>query len=276
MLQPERLTRIVDVGASPINPAPYDMLLGEGLAEVIGFEPQPEPYQDLIRNPVPHRTVLPYAVGDGKDAVLKVCKASGFTSLLSPNPGFLDYAGRWRRMMRVIEEIPIATHRLDDIVEIADFDMLKIDIQGGEQAVFENGLRKLAEAIVVYTEVAFVPMYDGQPLLDQQMSTLRALGFDLHKFVSFSHLMLHTDLSSRLRPRGHRNQPVDGDVVFIRKLLALDQLPLERLKHLAILSDSVFHSHDLTLKLLEKLKVPTGISDNAIEAFIKLLPNRVS
>lgn len=276
MLQPERLTRIVDIGASPINPAPYDMLLGEGFAEVIGFEPQPEPYQDLMRDPVPHRTVLPYAVGDGEDAVLNVCKASGFTSLLTPNPNFLDYAGRWRRMMRVVENIPVATHRLDDITEIADFDLLKIDIQGGEQAVFENGLKKLAEAIVVYTEVAFVPMYDGQPLLDKQMGTLRALGFDLHKFVSFSHLMLHTELSSRLRPRGHRNQPVDGDAVFIRNLLALDQLPRERLKHLAILSDAVFHSHDLTLKILEMLKRPVGMSDVAIDTFVSLLPDRVT
>ena len=275
MLQPERLTRIVDVGASPINPAPYDMLLGEGLAEVIGFEPQPEPYQDLMRNPVRHRTVLPYAVGDGKDAVLHVCRASGFTSLLSPNPDFLDYAGRWRWMMRVVEHIPVKTHRLDDIAEVAEFDMLKIDIQGGEQAVFDNGLRKLAEAIVVYTEVAFVPMYDGQPLLDTQMRTLRALGFDLHKFMSFSHLMLQTGLSAHLRPRNHRNQPVDGDVVFIRNLLALEQLPVERLKHLAILSDAIFHSHDLTLKLLELLKGPVGYSDDAIGKFVTLLPNRV-
>ncbi len=251
------------------------MLLDAGLAEVTGFEPQPDPFEDLQNNPIPNRTVLPYAVGNGEDGILNVCRASGFTSLLEANEDFLTCAGRWRAMMRVVEHIPVQTQRLDDIVEIQDFDMLKIDIQGGEQSVFENGLTKLSNAIVVYSEVAFVPLYKDQPLLDAQMQTLRPLGFDLHKFVSLSQIMLHTTLSAHLRPRGHRNQSVDGDAVFIRNLLDLRALSDERLKHLALLSDAVFHSHDLTLKLLEMLQDPLSIPDAGISEYIALLPDRV-
>ncbi|MCK0094485.1 FkbM family methyltransferase [Yoonia sp. F2084L] len=112
LVKPQRLTRIVDVGASPINPAPYDMLLDAGLAEVTGFEPQPDPFEDLQNNPIPNRTVLPYAVGNGEDGILNVCRASGFTSLLKANEDFLTYAGRWRAMMRVVEHIPVQTQRL--------------------------------------------------------------------------------------------------------------------------------------------------------------------
>lgn len=41
-LAPERPTTIVDVGANPINEAPYSGLLQAGGCHVIGFEPQAE------------------------------------------------------------------------------------------------------------------------------------------------------------------------------------------------------------------------------------------
>ena len=274
-LAPTRLTRIVDVGASPVNPAPYEMLLNEGFAEVIGFEPQPEPFADLQSNPVKNRTVLPYAVGDGKNGTLHVCAASGFTSLLEPNTDFWNYAGRWRRVMRVLERLPIETKRLDDIQEIDAFDMLKIDIQGGEVGVFENGLKKIANALVVYTEVAYIPIYRDQPLLDAQMRTLRPLDFALHKLVSMTKIMLATPYSKHLRPRHHRNQPIDGDAVFIRYLLELDKHTEEDLKHLAILADSVFHSYDLVLHILAARVEAGTTAPEAVSAYISMLPATV-
>jgi len=53
----------------------------------------------------------------------------------------------------VIERVPLETRRLDDVDEIAHLDLLKIDIQGGEVAVFRNGHKKLAEAVAIQTEV---------------------------------------------------------------------------------------------------------------------------
>jgi len=49
-LQPDRLTRIVDVGANPINDNPYKPLLDMGACEVYGFEPHPEAYAQLLEN----------------------------------------------------------------------------------------------------------------------------------------------------------------------------------------------------------------------------------
>lgn len=253
LLAPERQTRIVDVGASPINPAPYEMLLEEGLVEVIGFEPQVGPFTELKKSPVKNRLVLPYAVGDGKVAKLHVCKASGFSSLLEPSDDFVRYAGRWGKMMRVVDEVQVKTKCLDDISEIDEIDLLKIDIQGGELSVFQNGIEKLQNAVAVFTEVAFVPIYRNQPLIDEQMQFLRSHGFEVHKLISLTRIMINTKFSHNLKVRQNRNQMADGDVVFVKRLLNLCDLPAEKLKHLAILSDGVFNSFDLTLRVLETL-----------------------
>ena len=190
LLKPERLTRIVDIGASPINPAPYDMLLDEGLVKVYGFEPQPSAFEALKKNPLKNRTILPHAIGDGKEGILHVCNASGFTSLLEPNDDFIKYAGRWRHKVKVVEKITMQTKRLDDIDEIGAFDLLKIDIQGGEFAVCQNGRKKLENCLAVYSEVAFVPLYKGQHLIDSQMKSLGSLGFDLHKIITIKKIII--------------------------------------------------------------------------------------
>lgn len=51
----------------------------------------------------------------------------------------------------------VETVRLDDVPETASVDLLKIDIQGGELMVFQNAERRLADALVIQTEVEFLP-----------------------------------------------------------------------------------------------------------------------
>jgi len=274
MLQPVRLTRIVDIGANPINPAPYDAALLEGLIKVYCFEPQPAAFEKLRQTPQTHRTIFPYAVGDGTERTLHVCKGSGFASLLEPNPAFPAYTGHWGPRMQITERLPVKTKRLDDILELDRVDLVKIDIQGGENLVFQSGQNVLSGAISVMTEIAAIPLYKDQPLLDDQMRLLRSAGFDLHTFAFFKRLILAGKYSDTLLPGRHSNQLIDGDAIFVRNLLDLGSLSSEQLKHLAILSDTVFESFDLVLKVLETLEARAVLSEAQVRRYADALPWR--
>ena len=83
ILKPGRLTTIVDIGANPIdgNP-PYKAMLQAGLCQIIGFEPQPEALSSLRKSATENETYLPYALADGREHTLHICRASGMTRAL--------------------------------------------------------------------------------------------------------------------------------------------------------------------------------------------------
>lgn len=269
MLQPSRLTRIVDIGANPANVPDYRALLQAGLCDVWGFEPQPKQFQMLVENPGPHEHYLPYAIGDGEAHTLNICVSDGFTSLLTPSQESIKLLGRWKRAMRVRETIELETHRLDDLVDLPEFDFLKIDIQGGETMVFEHGKTKISKALAVMTEVAFVPLYVGQPLLDDQMSLLRKFGFDLHKFMFLKSKSINTPTDTVGGKNITGSQLVDGDAVFVKDLLDLDDHEDEALKHLAILAAAVFGSFDLEFRVLAILRDRGAISASGLAGYAK-------
>jgi FkbM family methyltransferase len=60
------------------------------------------------------------------------------TSLFQPDPATLGLFEVLKPLGEVIESVPLQTCRLDDISEIQHLDFLKIDIQGGELAVFKG------------------------------------------------------------------------------------------------------------------------------------------
>ena len=133
LLRPERLTAVVDIGANPLasDGAPsYRTMLEKGLCTLIGFEPQADALADLNTRKSDLETYLPYAVGDGTKAMLKVCAARGMSSLLTPDPRLLACFPYFTDYGHVIGEIPLETRTLDSIVEIVDLDLLKIDVQG--------------------------------------------------------------------------------------------------------------------------------------------------
>ena len=87
ILQPARTTAVVDIGANPIDgPAPYKEMLEAGHCNVIGFEPQLDALSRLNETATPNEIYLPYVLADGKQATLYICKASGMTSILKPDP----------------------------------------------------------------------------------------------------------------------------------------------------------------------------------------------
>jgi len=272
VLAPIRITRIIDIGANPIRGNPYSSLMSQGNCNVVGFEPHPKAFKKLQKTRNGNTNYLPFAVGAGGDEELKICSASGFTSLLEPNLATFDALGQFHNRAEVVSREVIQTRTLDSIDEVGEFDLLKIDIQGGEANVFDGGKKKLQNATVVITEVAGIPIYVNQPLMDVQISRLRALGFEFHKLFSTNNRSFLGRFTDRMHHRRFHSQFVDGDAVFVRSLLSLGNLETERLKHLSILADGVFDSQDITVAAMTILQERGVVTAEAIHTYIDHLP----
>ena len=112
MLETTRLTEVVDIGANPIGgDPPYKPMLAAGLCNVTGFEPQEEALAELMRTKGPNESYLPYAVGDGSIHTLNLCKFSGMTSLLEPDPATLDLFNFFTDYGKVVRQVDIETPR---------------------------------------------------------------------------------------------------------------------------------------------------------------------
>src|SRR6185295_12358876 len=119
MLRPSRLTAIVDIGANAMcQEPPYQRMVDLGICTVIGFEPQPVPLRELNRRKGPHEEYLPYAIGDGTERTLYLCKSRFMSSLLAPDPKQLALFNEFRDFGKVEDEVRVFTRRLDEIDEV--------------------------------------------------------------------------------------------------------------------------------------------------------------
>jgi FkbM family methyltransferase len=258
LLSPERLTDVVDVGARlGDGEPPYTPMLAAGLCRVTGFEPQDEALLELQAKKGPNERYLPYAVGDGETHTLNICRAKGMTSLLEPDTVTLGLFGVLEPLGEVIKRVSLQTRRLDDISEIQHLDFLKIDIQGGELAVFQSGKAKLAEAVAIQTEISFVTLYKSQPSLGDIDQELRSQGFLPHCFAETKSWRIGSFLVSN-NPRQASNQLLEADIVYVRDFAHADSMSDEQLKHLALISHHCYGSFDLAshcVTLLEQRQV---------------------
>ena len=271
LLQASRLTAIVDIGANPIDGTPpYQRMLAKHLCTVVGFEPQAAALESLNTRKSDFETYLPYAVGDGSRGVLKVCQASGMSSLLTPEPSILECFLGFVGWGTVIQEVPVVTKTLDSIVEIDALDLLKIDVQGGELSVFRNGSSRLAKAVAVQTEVSFVPLYKNQPIFGEIDLALRALGFIPHMFAQINKRMI-LPCHNENQPFAPMNQLLEADIVYVRNFSQPDNMESDQLKHLALIAHHCYGSYDLTIKCLHDLTLRGSIDSNAVGQYLSFL-----
>jgi FkbM family methyltransferase len=243
--------KVVDIGANPIDGAPpYAPLVREDLADIIGFEPNPQALAALQARKGPHETYLPHAIGDGKRHELKFCRASGMTSLLAPNAELLRLFHGFSAWSEIIGREPVDTVRLDDIRETVGLDLLKIDIQGAELMVFENAPVRLDGALLVHTEVEFVPMYRDQPLFSDVDRQLRQHGFLLHRFEDpisriIKPLAVNADTMAGM------SQQLWADAIYIKDFSRTDRLAPEQLLKLAVILHECYGSYDMAMHFLQ-------------------------
>lgn len=263
--------RIVDIGANPIDgPAPYAPLLAAGLATVIGFEPQEDELARLVAAKSEGETYLPYAVGDGGELPLHLCAYSGWTSTLRPDPRSLDLFRMFGTNPTITGEITVSTRRLDDIAEVGPIDYLKIDIQGGEPAVFRNGRAKLANVLMVQSEISFFPLYERQPPFGEIDLLLREFGLLPHHFDNVKKgIMAPMQLGND--PFRALNQVLEADLVYARDLRDHAALPDVALRKMAAIAHVCYGSFDLAMNCVMRLRDRGAAKASAVEDYVALV-----
>lgn len=272
-LAPVRPVRIVDVGANPIEDPPYAALVRRDLCRVWGFEPHPEAARQL-RAKVPESvTVIEAAVGVPGRGVFHAYPAAEMSSLYKLSAKSIGYLGHFKRHLNTERAIEMTLHSLDALDDVPAIDCLKVDAQGAEVDVITGARAKLAQAVAVVAEMRFYRLYDGEPALHDLDRALRDQGFVLHRFIAPKSRMLGNSQAARLNRRAVGSQLIDGDAVYIRNLEDRDEVSDAQLAHLALLADSMFGSHDLTLWCLDELAARGVIPAKVAAKYVDKLPD---
>lgn len=271
-LRLERRTRVVDVGANPMaEEAPYAGLLRAGACDVVGFEPQPVAFAELAKVKSERETYFPFAVGDGSRQELRLYRDHGFASVLDPYlPGTKVMPLRgWHHLTG---KIAFDTVALDASAEVGPFDLLKIDIQGGECDVFRGAREALNGAVAVIVELRYFRLYEGEPMMGGVDCELRGQGFELHRFRFNKSRALVNSQSHRLRHAHVRDQLVDGDAIYVRDITRKDLMSAGQLAQLAVLASAVFSSHSLVLHCLDELVARGAAAADLPARYVDALP----
>ncbi len=267
---------IVDVGANPIDgEPPYWNMLNAGLCKLIGFEPQASAFESLQKIKGNSQSYLPYALGDGKSHNLHVCKGTGLSSLLKPNPVTLNLFQDLAKLAEVVSIETVETKRLDDVEEISHVDLLKIDVQGSELMVLQSGKQKLSNAAMIQIEVSFVPLYENQPVYGEVDIELRNMGFVPHGTTALKKWPIAPCViegNSRIA----LNQIIEADMIYVKNLFDLENTDSEMLKKIAMISNYVYGSVDLALKCVLLLEERGEIKTDSANKYMASLPVKLS
>ena len=243
----EKPVTIIDVGAFKLDGQDdlYADLFSAYPSEVFGFEPQND---SIIRATAAkcHKTIFPWAIGDGGETNFFTTKYQAASSTLEPNHDFLRQFLALPTMLEIENQGEVETRRLDDIQEITDCDLLKIDVQGGELKVLEGATKLLSKVSVVMTEVEFAPVYKNQPLFSDIDSFLRGQGFfllDLYNkgYASFE-AGVFGDIHSRL---------MWADAVYIKEPQQFNNFNQHKLLKALLIAHIILHDPSLSCLLLE-------------------------
>ena len=90
--------------------------------------------------------------------------------------------------MKVIEGLyeGVTTEKLDNLNFKDDINFFKIDAQGYESIIIENGLDKISKALVVQLELSPVPIYKGEKNFIYVSNLMEKLNFNLNMFFNIN------------------------------------------------------------------------------------------
>jgi len=147
--------------------------------QVLGFEPNPGPYQRGLQNIRDRRNVSLFNIGfsDRKgEADFYVTKDNVSSSIhsIKVNPEF--------SFDRIIK---VNMTTLDDFFEpYDDILLLKLDVQGGELKILKEGTETLKKTKLVLTEVLNSELYEGGCMYHEVDNLLRQNNFQLYSIIS--------------------------------------------------------------------------------------------
>ncbi len=168
--------------------------------EIHAFEPIPE-LVDVLRSKFGNNkrvSIYQNALGAVRKKIsFNVINNMVSSSVFTPTSIKRSYHGDRVNVKQVIDVEQI---RLDDIID-KEIDILKFDLQGYELEAFKGCGRLLEMTKIITTEIAFVPLYEEQPLFGDIDVSLRKKGFRL---LNLYELWTHPD-----------GQLTAGDAVYL-------------------------------------------------------------
>tara|TARA_B100001540_G_C15696150_1_gene591613 strand:- start:132 stop:968 length:837 start_codon:yes stop_codon:yes gene_type:complete len=251
---------ICDIGASPIDKTKFiDELFNETFSQIIGFEPNKKEY-DKLKTKDPNKKFYNYAMGDGEDKILNICKAPGMSSFLKPNLNYLKKFHGFEEWAQIISEEKVNTKKLNEIDEKIDF--LKIDVQGYEYEVLINGLEKLNNVKVIQIETSPFPLYQGEKNSSEIMRLLENSGFMLHMFNKINTRIFKPMVLANNKTLG-LNHLFQLDCVMVKNFEEINKFSEEDLTKLILIMFYSFKSYDFVDYLISMMdeKYGTNILD---------------
>lgn len=211
-------TLILDIGAAEFDSTTnhYEPLLDRPESKLLGIEPNPTEYNRLLTRHVGDhsRSYLNLLLGDGRPHTFRLCRHPGKSSLLEPNTSLSRQYGNDPDDLVVVSEKAHETVRLDDVAEARGAHLVKLDTQGSELTILNEGLTTLAGALAVECEVEFVEQYFGQPLFSEVELFMRSQGFQFVKFLGYGTRLLKPLSSSA----NAGTQWLWSDALFLKRL----------------------------------------------------------
>lgn len=127
------------------------------------IEPVPRLFQDLQSRFSYDENVILHnkALGEQKGQIeMNVYEDGGSSSVFESNNAHEQYGGE----AKTKRQATITTQQttIDDITD--DADIISLDMQGYELNALKGAEKNLQNCKAVFTEVSFIPLYDGQPL----------------------------------------------------------------------------------------------------------------
>jgi len=193
LLSDTKVQTIFDIGASGgQTTAKYSSLFPE--ATIYSFEPFPESFQKLRRRFEGNSLVKPiqFAVSNKVGKRKFYINQNSATNSLLPTTDDAEYWADSPNAIRSVTTIEVAVTTIDDFCKqesINEIQILKMDIQGGELNALQGATEKLNERsiLLIYTEILFVPIYEGQTLFYEICNLLSGYGYRLFDMYNFAH-----------------------------------------------------------------------------------------
>lgn len=266
--------QILDVGASAITEVPvYKILLDLNSAKLNAFEGD-ERQIEGIRNAYGSKVdIFKEFLFDGTEQTLYLCSGpSGMTSLFKPKQDALNFFNGFDNFGKVEQLDRVQTQRMDSIEKLPYIDFIKMDIQGAELTVLQNGIEKLSNCLAAQLEVSWICLYENQPTFGDIDVWMRSQGFVPHKFTEVKRWSIApTVFDNNFRTPG--NQLLESDVIYIRDPLKLDQLSDIQLKKFAVLAHFCFESIDLCVFILRELEKRNSLVEDSHLLYLQAFQN---
>lgn len=266
--------QILDVGASAIAEVPiYKILLDLNSARLNAFEGD-ERQIEGIRNAYGSKVdIFKEFLFDGTEQTLYLCSGpSGMTSLFKPKQDALNFFNGFDNFGKVEQLERVQTQRMDSIEKLPYIDFIKMDIQGAELTVLQNGIEKLSNCLATQLEVSWICLYENQPTFVDIDVWMRSQGFVPHKFTEVKRWSIApTVFDNNFRIPG--NQLLESDIIYIRDPLKLDLLTDMQLKKFAVLAHFCFESIDLCVFILRELEKRNSMVENSHLLYLQAFQN---